>query len=347
MSPALAVNARVTAFAMGGQQRVTAEILKRLPQADIIAPGKPLGGIKGHLWEQCVLPMRARGRLLWSPSATGPLLHSAQVVTVHDTAFFDVPEYFAPSFVRLYRALIPRLVHRALRVVTVSEYSRQQLALHTGLEASRIDVILNGVSAQFCPQPPASIAATRAALDLPARYVLVQATADRRKNLARTLEAWRRAAPRLPDDLHLVVSGNMSRTHVFGEGAVNTDGPRIRMVGFVAEEHMAPLMAGAEAFVFASLYEGFGLPVLEAMAVGTPVITGDTTSLPEVAGGHALLVQAKDPDSIAAGLLQLMLDASLREAMARAGLVHAQRFTWDEAARQYGALFARLSTTRA
>jgi glycosyltransferase involved in cell wall biosynthesis len=338
----LAVNARVTAFAMGGQQRVTAEILKRLPQADNISPGKPLGGAKGHVWEQCVLPARAWGRLLWSPSATGPLLHARQVVTVHDTAFFDVPEYFSPSFVRLYQALIPRLVRRVARVVTVSEYARRQLTLHTGLDPSRIDVILNGVSAQFCPQLPASIAATRAAMDLPTRYVLVQATADRRKNLARTLDAWRLAAPALPDDLHLVVSGNMSRTHVFGEGAINTDGPRIRMVGFVAEEHMAPLMAGAEAFLFASLYEGFGLPVLEAMAVGTPVITGDATSLPEVAGGHALLVKANDTHSIAAGLLRLMGDAALQDSMRQAGLAHAQRFTWDEAARQYGELFARL-----
>jgi glycosyltransferase involved in cell wall biosynthesis len=340
MPHALAVNARVTAFAMGGQQRVTAEILKRLPQADNISPSKPLGGIKGHLWEQCVLPLRARGRLLWSPSATGPLLHANQVVTVHDTAFFDVPEYFAPSFVRLYQTLIPRLVHRVRRVVTVSEYSRRQLALHTKLDPARIDVILNGVSAQFCPQAPAAIAATRAALDLPARYVLVQATADRRKNLARTLDAWRSAAPSLPADLHLVVSGNMSRTHVFGEGAINLDGPRIRMVGFVAEEHMAPLMAGAEAFLFASLYEGFGLPVLEAMAVGTPVITGDTTSLPEVADGHALLVDASAVDSIAAGLVRLMGDAPLRETMRAAGCDHSKRFTWDEAARQYGAIFA-------
>jgi glycosyltransferase involved in cell wall biosynthesis len=341
MPQTLAVNARVTAFAMGGQQRVAAEILKRLPQADILAPSKPLGGIKGHLWEQCVLPLCARGRLLWSPSATGPLLHRRQVVTVHDTAFFDVPEYFSASFVRLYQALIPRLVHRVARVVTVSEYSRQQLSLHTGLDAARIDVILNGVSAQFCPQPPNAIAATRAALDLPERYVLVQATADRRKNLARTLDAWRSAAPMLPDDLHLVVSGNMSRTHVFGEGAINTEGPRIRMVGFVAEEHMAPLMARADAFLFASLYEGFGLPVLEAMAVGTPVITGDTTSLPEVAGGHALLVNASNTDSIAAGLLQLMDDAGLRERMRGAGLAHAKAFTWDKAAQQYGALFAQ------
>jgi glycosyltransferase involved in cell wall biosynthesis len=342
MPHTLAVNARVTAFAMGGQQRVAAEILKRFPEADILAPAKPLGGVKGHVWEQCVLPLRARGRLLWSPSATGPLLHRRQVVTVHDTAFFDVPEYFSASFVRLYQALIPRLVHRVARVVTVSEYARQQLARHTGLDPARIEVILNGVSAQFCPQSPEAMAATRAALELPARYVLVQATADRRKNLARTLEAWRAAAPSLPADLHLVVSGNMSRTHVFGEGAINLDGPRIRMVGFVAEEHMAPLMAGAEAFLFASLYEGFGLPVLEAMAVGTPVITGDTTSLPEVAGGHALLVKAADASSIAAGLVQLINDAGLRERLRGAGFAHAKGFTWDKAAQQYGALFADL-----
>jgi glycosyltransferase involved in cell wall biosynthesis len=343
----LAVNARVTAFAMGGQQRVANEVMKRLPDAALIMPDKPLGGIKGHAWEQAVLPLRAAGRLLWSPSATGPLLYPHQVVTVHDTAFFDVPEYFAPSFVKLYQILVPRLVRSVARVVTVSEFSRQQMARCLGLPVDRIDVIANGVAAHFGPCAPAALEATRAALDLPERYILVQATSDKRKNLARTLDAWRAVAPALPENLHLVVSGNLSRAHVFGDASdINLEGPRIRVIGYVAEEHMGPLMAGAESFLFASLYEGFGLPVLEAMAAGTPVITSNSTALPEVAGDAALLVDARSANAIGSAILDILERPLLAQTLKTRGFQRARRFTWDKAAERYGAIFEGLEVAR-
>ncbi len=343
----LAVNARVTAFAMGGQQRVAHEIMKRLPEAALIMPTRPLGGLKGHAWEQGVLPMRAAGRLLWSPSATGPLLYRHQVVTVHDTAFFDVPEYFSPSFVKLYQTLVPRLCKRVAKVVTVSEFSRQQMAKRMGLSPEKIEVVANGVASHFRPYDPATLEATRAALDLPRRYVLVQATSDKRKNLARTLDAWRQISDRLPADLHLVVSGNLSRAHVFGETSdLDLEGPRIRVIGYVAEEHMGPLMAGAEAFLFASLYEGFGLPVLEAMATGTPVITGNTTSLPEVAGDAALLVDAGSTQSIAQAILDLVERPILASTLTTRGFKRARSFTWDAAAERYAAIFRGLQMAK-
>jgi glycosyltransferase involved in cell wall biosynthesis len=343
----LAVNARVTAFAMGGQQRVAHEVMKRLPDAALIMPGKPLGGLKGHVWEQAVLPLRAAGRLLWSPSATGPLLYPHQVVTVHDTAFFDVPEYFAPSFVRLYQALVPRLVRNVAKVVTVSEFSRRQMVKHMGLPAEKIEVIPNGVAQHFTPCSPPALAATRAALDLPERYILVQATSDKRKNLARTLDAWRAVAAALPQDLHLVISGNLSRAHVFGDASdINLEGPRVRVIGYVAEEHMGPLMAGAEAFLFASLYEGFGLPVLEAMAAGTPVITGNTTALPEVAGDAALIVDARSSNAIGSAILDMIERPLLAQTLKIRGFQRARRFTWEAAAERYGAIFEGLETAR-
>jgi glycosyltransferase involved in cell wall biosynthesis len=343
----LAVNARVTAFAMGGQQRVANEVTKRLPDAMPITPGKPLGGIRGHAWEQAVLPSRAGGRLLWSPSATGPLLYPHQVVTVHDTAFFDVPEYFAPSFVKLYQTLVPRLVRNVAKVVTVSEFSRQQMAKHMGISADRIQVIPNGVSQNFAPSPPSTLAATRAALNLPERYILVQATSDRRKNLARTLEAWRAVAPALPGNLHLVVSGNLSRAHVFGDASdIDLQGPRVHVTGYVADEHMGPLMAGAEAFLFASLYEGFGLPVLEAMASGTPVITGNTTALPEVAGDAALLVDARSKNAIGSAILDIVERPLLAQTLKIRGLQRARRYTWEAAADSYIMTFEGIVSAR-
>ena len=338
----LAVNARVAAQAMGGQQRVTAEILKRLGPCEAIAPRRPLGGVKGHVWEQAVLPLRAAGKLLWSPSASGPLALPRQVVTVHDVAFLDAPEFFSRNFARLYSALIPRLVRRVAKVVTVSEFSRQRLAKHTGLDPGAIAVIGNGVSAQFRRYGADEIAATRAALGLPERYLLLQATSDRRKNLPRALEAWRAAQAGLDGDIVLAVTGNLARAHVFGEIGPLAEIPRTRLLGFVDEAHIGPLTAGAQAFLFPSIYEGFGLPIVEAMACGAPVLTSDATATSEIAGGAALLVDPLDVGSLAAGIGEIMKNGELRGRLREAGLIRARAFDWDDAAARYRDLFASL-----
>ena len=338
----IAVNARVTQFAMGGQQRVAAEIASRLGPMTELVPDRPLGGMKAHAWEQVVLPVRARGHLLWSPSATGPVSKARQVVTLHDVAFLDVPEFFSRSFTAFYKALLPVLVRRVDRVVTVSAFSRARIAATLGIDESRIDVIPNGVSRHFRPHAPHEIAATRAALDLPARYLLLQATSDRRKNLAATLRAWAIAQAALPDEITLVVSGNLGRAHVFGDVEALPDVPRTRLIGYVAEAHMGPLMAGAEAFLFPSLYEGFGLPIVEAMACNTPVLTAAATATDEIAGGAALLVDPASDAAIAEGIVALMRDEGLRTRLAADGLRRARDFSWDAAAEQYRTLFRTL-----
>ena len=338
----LAVNARVTAFSMGGQQRVTAEILKRLGSVEAVAPARPLGGAKGHAWEQAILPLRTMGKLLWSPSATGPIAKRAQVVTLHDVAFLDAPEFFSSNFARAYRMLLPPLLKRAAKVVTVSEFSRQRIAHWYGLDAARIEVIGNGVSEQFRRYEPDAIAATRAALDLPRRYFLLQATSDRRKNLVRALEAWAAALPDLPPDLHLVVSGNLARTHVFGDLGPVGDAPRAKLVGYVADEHMGPLISGAEAFLFPTLYEGFGLPIIEAMACGAPVLTSAATATQEVAGGPP---PALGPASVPGNPPRLKGAGGgcrLRTRLSAAGEQRAKLYSWDDAAARYRALFVSL-----
>lgn len=338
----LAVNARVTKFAMGGQQRVTAEIIKRLGPLVEIAPGQPAGGMKGHMWEQFVLPLRARGHLLWSPSATGPLSMTRQVVTLHDVAFLDVPEFFSSSFTAFYKALLPTLVKRAARVVTVSEFSRQRIAATLAIDESRIDIIPNGVSDHFHPYTAVEISATRVALGLPERYLLLQATADKRKNLQATLRAWAQAQARMPDDIWLVVSGNLGRAHVFGDVESIPDVPRTKLIGYVDEAHMGPLLSGAETFLFPSLYEGFGLPIIEAMSCNTPVLTAAATATQEIAGNAALLVDPTSEAAIAEGIIEMTGNAQLRADLAKQGLERARHYSWDGAAQQYRALFRSL-----
>lgn len=338
----LAVNARVARFAMGGQQRVAAEILSRLGSVDTLEPRTPLGGIKGHVWEQMVLPLRARGKLLWSPSATGPVIMKNQVVTLHDVAFIDVPDYFSASFVKLYKTLLPPLVKRAAKVVTVSEFSRQRIAATLGIPADRIAVIANGVSDHFRPYDSGEIDRTRAALGLPGRYILLQATADKRKNLHRTLAAWGRAQQHVADDISLVVSGNMGRSHVFGEMQPLPAVSRTIFTGYVDEAHMGPLFAGADALLFPSLYEGFGLPIIEAMSCGTAVVTSAATATQEIAGDAAVLVDPASEDDIQRGIVTILNDPGQREHLARMGLQKAAAYSWQAAADQYRALFRSL-----
>jgi glycosyltransferase involved in cell wall biosynthesis len=339
----VAINMRVVDFQMGGQQRAAAEVANRLAGAIEIRPTRPLCGLEGHLWEQFALPMRAGGRLLWSPSATGPLAYSRQVVTVHDVAFLDVPECFSAAFRHLYAKVTPALMRRVAKVVTVSEFSRRRIVERTAVDPDKVVVIGNGVSDQFQIQDPLAVARTRAALQLPERYFLITAT-SRRKNAARALRAWRAVSPSLPDDLWLIVSGSRDCTRVTGDPEALEEAPRTRFIGYVAEEHLAPLIGGAEAFLFPSFYEGFGIPILEAMACGTPVMTSDATATAEVAADAALLIDPFDESSIGRGIVALATDASLRARLSASGPPHAAKFTWEDVANRYRALFDSLET---
>ena len=337
------VNMRAAAFETGGQQRMTLELMQRLPQVARVEPAQALRGARGHAWEQFVLPFRAGGRLLWSPSATGPVAYAKQIVTLHDIAFFDIPEFFAPSFVRVYQTLIPMLVRRAAHVVTVSEFSRRRIVERLGLAEDKVSLIYNGVSPHFSPRPPEEVEAMRRQFGIVGRYVLLQATSDPRKNLPRALEAWSGVVDRLPADVELVVFGLTGRAHVFGRQQNLSDMPRVRHLGFVPDEAMAALMSGAECFLFPSLYEGFGLPIIEAMRCGAAVLTSDASSTGEVAGGAALLVDPHSAEDIGRGVLALMADADLRARLVAEGFRRAGVFDWDDAARDYGRLFERFA----
>jgi glycosyltransferase involved in cell wall biosynthesis len=332
---AIVCNARIMGLPMCGVQRVSGEILCRLKDSVVqIAPRRPLSGWRGHLWEQAVLPIHARGRLLWSPSATGPLSVARQVITIHDVAVLDHPEFFSAEFARFYSGLLPRLARRARHVITVSQFSKQRIVDRLGTPAAKVSVVPNGVTETFRPFPAEASAATARKLGVPApRYVLAQATSDRRKNLGRIVEAWTAIAAQVPDDIWLVVTGSQGRAHIFGEGE-QVHGPRICHLGFVSEDHLPPLTAGALAFVYPSLYEGFGLPVLEAMAAGVPVITSDIASIREVAGDAATVVSPLSTPEIASAILQVVMSAERRDRQRQAGFENARRFSWDRAAQQ-------------
>lgn len=317
---------------MTGAQRYTSEILERLgDRVTRISPRTPLEGVRGHLWEQVVLPREARGALLWSPSNTGPLLVRNQVVTIHDVVPFDHPESLSPKFVAWYRFVLPRLVRRVTKIITVSEFSKGRIIERLGVSPDRVVVIPLGVDKRFCPRAESDVTALIESLMLPSRrYVLALGSLVPRKNLERLLQAWRRVVSDIDDDVWLVLTGEAGKQSIFRRVAELDDlPPRVHLTGRVADELLPSLYSGALMFIYLSEYEGFGLPALEAMASGAPSLTGDRTSLPEVVGDAALTVDPFDLDAIIHALRRLLTDDALRAQLRVKGMLHAASFTWD------------------
>ena len=286
----------------------------------------------GHAWEQLVLPARARALragLLLSPANLAPLAWPRNVVVIHDAAALRDAGWYSRGYVAAQRALLPRIARGALHVVTVSEFSRQEIVTLLGVAPERVSVIPGGVDGRFSMRADPTAAAT--ALGLARPYVLTVASATSRKNLA----ALGPAAARLArEGIELVAAGG-ERPQFAGR----VDAVGLRPLGHVDDALLPGLYAGALAFVLPSLYEGFGLTCIEAMASGVPVVAADRGALPETCAGAALLVDPTDPTAIAEALERVIADAELAGTLRAAGGARARELTWERSAQ---AVHARL-----
>ena len=334
MTTCIQVNTRFLAHELTGVQRYTTEILDRLEgQYEPISPERwPSAGTLGHLWEQFVLPLRLDDRLFWNPTCPGPLAVSNQVITVHDLSALEHPEWFDWKYALWNRVLIPPLLHRVQHIVTVSDYTQTRIQDLFGVPRRKMTTIYNGVDGRFMPRPADEIAEMREALDLPAGpYVLSLSALQPRKNIQRLLRAWARIQEELQETT-LVLAGGAARPTIFQSFSLDRIPPNVIFTDYVADEWLPALYSGATAFAYPSLYEGFGLPVLEAMACGTPVVTSNQTSLPEVAGGGAHLVDPHSIESIAGGVKQVLEDCDYRDELRREGRERAKSFEWERTA---------------
>lgn len=288
-------------------------------------------------WEQVVQPWalsRIKADLAHGPLLVAPMMAPCPtVVTIHDLSFIQFPHLFRPAN-RLYLTVMTRLsAQRARRFIAVSDHTASESVHLLGIPRARIDVVYHGVDSSFKPLPKATVEAFRQRMGLPQRFVLCVGTLEPRKNHIRLAEAFARLRY---DDAKLVLVGGRGWLYeeLFAKVEALDMSDDIVFAGYVTYEDLPLWYNAATTFAYPSLYEGFGMPVLEAQACGTPVMTSTASSLPEAAGDGALMVDANDVNAIAAGLDRILADEPLRDDLRARGLAHASQFTWAQTARE-------------
>jgi glycosyltransferase involved in cell wall biosynthesis len=316
---------------VAGTQRYISEACRRFKtNPDMIEPSQPLKGIKGHLWEQTVLPTLVKGTLLWSPSNTGPVSCENQIVTIHDLFPLENPEWFSLQFRILWKLVIPNVVKRARHLIAISEYTKGRLVNLLGVSDRRITVIHHGLSPDFYPRPQSEIHDALAKYGVKTPYALAVSSLEPRKNLGRLFEAWESLGA-LSETATLVVVGGKGSPSIFRDCGLARIPKGVLFTGYVPDAELPALYSGAKAFVYPSLKEGFGLPVLEALACGTRVISSNSSSLPEVAGGMAILIDPHSAHEIAQSL-KSVIQSDYDPVLSAAGRSHALSFTWEKSA---------------
>jgi glycosyltransferase involved in cell wall biosynthesis len=348
--PRIAINGRFLTQRLSGVQRFATEVITAIDtlldgdyaalkgRIELIAPKSardfPLKNIPlrrvgfsaGYFWEQVEFPLHAWGQLQLNLCMLGPLVSKHQIVVVHDATVRALPDNFSPRFRAAYGFLIPRLCKRADLAVTVSEFSRQEIGKLYGADIRKMPVCYEGGD-HITAVPADKTVLER--LDLVGRKFFLGVGVDSaNKNIARVADAFHQA--KLADAVLVLTGAKDAR--VFGQiNLQNGDG--VRMVGFVSDAELRALYENALALVFPSHYEGFGLPPIEAMTCGCPVVISNQPALLEVCGDAALHCDATDTGQIMRHMQALYSDASLRARLSAAGHQRVRRFTWAATAR--------------
>lgn len=304
----------------------------------------PLPFLPGTLWLQTVgrrMILRDRLDIFWGTANMLPLglpAGVAKVLTIHDLIWPLYSEIVDPFTRCMYRLFVERSARQADRVIADSQSTARDLQRVFEVPESKIEVIHLGVGPAYRPQdPPAAAELVANKYGVSKDYVLTVGTVVPHKNLITLVEAMEILRGRGELPFQLLVVGAKGRKNARLLEAVRSSGltgEDIRFLGFVPEEDLPMLYSGCCSFVFPSLYEGFGLPLVEAMACGVPIVASNTSSIPEVVGDAALLVPPTQPEAFAEAILRVRSDGDLRRTMIEEGLSRAACFRWDKAARQ-------------
>lgn len=294
------------------------------------------------VWEQMVWPwhiLRQRPALLHGMAFATPLFTAVpSVVTVYDLSFLHFPERF-PKLQQKYLAAQTRLAcRRARRVITISESTRQDVHTFLGVPLSRIDVVVPGLDSAYRPQDEAAVARFKAEKGINGRFILHVGTLQPRKNIETLIEAF----AQLDDDaIQLVLVGGKGWlfNDIFARVQQHRLEERIIFTGYVPDEELPLWYAAADLFVFPSVYEGFGMPVVEAMACGTPVIAANSSSIPEAAGDAGMLFDPFSPLDLTERMENVLHNPQLSDKMRQLGITQARQFSWERAGRETAVVY--------
>jgi glycosyltransferase involved in cell wall biosynthesis len=278
-----------------------------------------------------------------------PLTPCRSVVTIHDCIHLRFPQYLPNRFAHAYaRASLWFSTHRSARVLTVSEASKRDILHYFRVPESKIDVIYNAIDERFgAPPEPDEVERVRERYQLNDPFVLYAGNIKPHKNLERLIEAFHMLRRHDADHVKLLIIGDEISKYATLRRAVHRYKlhKHVRFFGFVPDRTLAVLYRLARVFVFPSLYEGFGLPPLEAMASGTPVITSNVSSLPEVVGDAALLIDPYSPEAIADAMRRVLADDALRDDLRTRGLIRAREFSWDRSVARVREIYGEVLAT--
>lgn len=277
-----------------------------------------------------------------------PVRHGVTMITVHDLAFLIHPECAHPHLRVFLERAVPASVQRADYVIADSENTRNDVVCLVDASPERVFVVPGGVDPVFGPAPEEQVAEARRTYRLDRPYVFAVGLIEPRKNFPRLIEAYARFRVRtgLPHQLVIAGGSGWLSEQTFRQAEACGFPGDVRFTGYVPDADLAALYTGAEVFAYPSLYEGFGLPVLEAMACGVAVVCSNSSSFPEFATDAAILVPPTDPDAIADALETACCDTQVRQDLARRGLERAESYSWDRAAQKLLEIYERVGPDR-
>jgi glycosyltransferase involved in cell wall biosynthesis len=338
------INARFLTQPITGVQRYATELSKilkeQIPGVKFVSPNgiiqkelasylevETFGSFSGHRWEQLELPVflrKSNSPLLINLCNTAPLFYKNQIVTIHDISFLINPKWFSKSFYIYYSFLIPRIARNAKKILTPSKYSKSDLIKVLQIPKDNIEVAYNSIPDSFRKLDTARFN------NKYGRYILAVSSLDPRKNFKNLIIAFNKANL---IDTKLVIVGTQHKTFANQElkGLIK-DNSSIIFTGYVSDEDLKSLYVHADLFLYPSLYEGFGIPPLEAMACGCPTIVSNTSSLPEVCGEASYYINPEDVEQIADAIVKLSVDETYRNHLRVKGLERVEYFSWHRSA---------------
>ena len=300
-------------------------------------------------WQRLRIPLPAEAftgplALFHSPDfVLPPLAKTTSVLTIHDLSFLRVPDCFTQNLLNYLSKAVPRSIRKANFILADSENTRKDLLELMGVASERVEVLYAGVGESFRPSDGGR---ARARYGLPERFILSLGTLEPRKNFARLVRAFAilKRGLRSNNDLKLVIAGRKGWLYEEIFGAVEECGLEGDVIfpGYVEDEDLPSLYSAAELFVYPSIYEGFGLPPLEAMACGTPVVASEAPPLPEVLGDAALFFSPYDEEAMASAMEKALLDEGLRLKLREKGFARSSQFSWEKSAQKLLEIYHRL-----